>query len=187
MADPIFFEDAQAFRAWLEAHAATATELVVGFHKRGSGRASMSWPESVDEALCFGWIDGVRTRIDETTYRIRFTPRKPTSIWSAVNIAKVQVLQAQGRLTAAGALAFARRRDDRSGVYAYEQPQTAELSAEELRSFRRDRAAWTYFEGTPPSYRKVVLHWVTTAKRAQTRAARFDTLVQACRAGRRLR
>jgi uncharacterized protein YdeI (YjbR/CyaY-like superfamily) len=185
--DPRFFDDAPAFRRWLQAHAAKATELLVGFHKRGSGRPGMTWPESVDEALCFGWIDGVRRRIDEAAYSIRFTPRKPASIWSAINIAKVQALQAQGRMTAAGMEAFARRREDRSVVYAYEQPQAAELSAQELRAFRRERAAWRYFGSTPPGYRQVVLHWVTTAKRPETRAARFVTLVEACKAGRRLR
>lgn len=186
-AEPRFFADAPAFRHWLEANAATATELIVGFHKVGSGRPSMSWPESVDEALCFGWIDGVRKRIDDQAYLIRFTPRQPSSIWSAVNIAKFEALQAQGRMTAAGVQAFARRQEARSVVYAYEQPATAELTPQELRDFRRERAAWAYFESTPPGYRKVVLHWVTTAKRAPTRASRLATLVQACRAGTRLR
>lgn len=184
---PRFFETAGEFRAWLEAHAGTARELLVGYAKVGSGRPSMTWPESVDEALCFGWIDGVRKRIDDSSYSIRFTPRKPTSIWSAVNIAKFEQLVAQGRMTEAGAQAYARRTEARSVVYAYEQADTAELSAAERRAFQRERAAWRFFEASPPSYRKVILHWVTTAKRADTRAARFARLVAACAAGERLR
>jgi uncharacterized protein YdeI (YjbR/CyaY-like superfamily) len=161
--------------------------LLVGFHKVDSGRPSMTWPESVDEALCFGWIDGVRKRIDEHAYSIRFTPRKPASIWSAVNIAKFEQLSASGRMTPAGAAAFAHRTEAKSGVYAYEQADTAELSAAETRAFKRDKAAWKYFEATPPGYRKVILHWITSAKREETRASRFATFVQACAAGKRLR
>jgi len=147
----------------------------------------MTWPDSVDEALCFGWIDGVRKRIDENTYFIRFTPRRPTSIWSAINIARFEKLQAEGRMTPAGAKAFAYRKAEKSAVYAHEQAATAELSAHEMRTFRRCKAAWTFFEATPPGYRKVMLHWVTTAKKAQTRASRLATLLQACKAGKRLR
>lgn len=118
---PAFFETAAAFRRWLVKHAATRGELVVGFHKVGSGAPSMTWPESVDEALCVGWIDGVRKRIDDATYQIRFTPRHPGSIWSAVNIAKAERLIAEGRMTAAGLEAFERRTPERSAVYAFEQ------------------------------------------------------------------
>lgn len=187
MSPPKFFEDANAFRSWLESNAATATELFVGFYKVGTGRASMRWSESVDEALCFGWIDSVRRRIDEDSYQIRFTPRKPTSVWSAINIAKVAQLQAQGRMTPAGAKAFAHRKVENPGVYSYEQEAGAGLSPQELEAFQRDKAAWTFFEATPPGYRKVLVHWVCTAKRAQTRASRFATLLQACAAGKRLR
>ena len=184
---PRFFATAAAFRAWLDANAASARELLVGFHKVGSGRESMSWPESVEEALCHGWIDGVRKRIDDDTYSIRFTPRKAGSIWSAVNIAKVEQLRAQGRMTAAGERAFADRRAARSRVYAYEQADTATLAPGELRAFQRRRAAWRYFESAPPGYRKVVLHWITTAKRTETRTARLAQLIEACAAGQRLR
>ena len=187
MSGPMFFADATAFRCWLEAHADCARELLVGFHKVGSGSPSMTWPESVDEALCFGWIDGVRRRIDESSYSIRFTPRKANSIWSAVNIAKVERLRAQGRMRPAGEAAFARRSEARSAVYSFEQATVAELSAEELHSFARDHAAWTYFESAPPGYRKTVLHWVTTAKKATTRAERLAKLIEACVEGRRLR
>jgi len=187
MITPTFFADAQAFRAWLAEHADKASELLVGFHKVGSGQPSMSWPESVDEALCVGWIDGVRRRIDDQSYSIRFTPRKANSIWSAVNIAKFEQLQAEGRMQPAGAAAFARRSEARSAVYSFEQATTAELSSGELQSFQSDPAAWAYFESTPPSYRKTVLHWVTTAKKAETRAERFAKLVSACAEGRRLK
>jgi uncharacterized protein YdeI (YjbR/CyaY-like superfamily) len=186
MAEPIFFATPGDFRAWLASHAATASELLVGYHKVASGRPSMGWSESVDEALCFGWIDGVRKRIDDRSYSIRFTPRQPTSIWSAVNIAKFERLQAQGRMTKAGADAFAKRTTARSAVYAYEQAESAALTAAELRSFQRSKAAWAFFEATPPGYRKVILHWVTSAKRADTRAARLHKLVQACAEKRRL-
>lgn len=186
MADPKYFANAAAFRRWLEANAATALELIVGFRKVGSGRPGMTWPESVDEALCFGWIDGVRKRIDDRSYQIRFTPRKPGSIWSAVNIAKVAKLSGEGRMTSAGTEAFARREGRRSVVYAYEQVGVAELSPEEIRVFKRARAAWLYFAGTPPGYRKTVLHWVASARKAETRARRFGKLLEACAAGARL-
>ena len=186
MTTPRFFPAAADFRAWLTANAANASELLVGFHKVGSGRPSMTWPESVDEALCVGWIDGVRRRIDDDTYSIRFTPRKPTSIWSNVNIAKFKQLELEGRMTPAGAKAFAHRKEAKSGVYAFEQTATAELSANELRTFKRDKAAWKFFQTTPPGYKKVILHWITTAKREETRAARLAKLIAACAAGERL-
>ena len=182
-----FFADAAAFRRWLEKHASTATELVVGFHKVDSGRPSMTWPQSVDEALCFGWIDGVRKRIDDDSYQIRFTPRKTSSIWSAVNIAKFETLVAQGRMTPAGQAAYAHRKEERSKVYAYEQAGTATFSPAEQREFKQARGAWEFFEATPPSYRKVILHWVTSAKKEATRASRFATLLASCREKQRLR
>lgn len=185
MSAPRFFPDASTFRVWLDANAASQTELLVGFYKVDSGKPSMSWPESVDEALCFGWIDGVRKRIDEHSYSIRFTPRKATSIWSAINIAKIEKLAAEGRMTEAGTKAFARRQEHKSKVYAYEQESTAELSPEELREFKRNGEAWTFFESTPPSYKRVILHWITSAKKAETRASRLSTTIQAC--ARRLR
>lgn len=187
MPAPQFFLTPCAFRTWLAAHAATAPELLVGFYKVGSGRPSMSWSESVDEALCFGWIDGVRRRIDDESYSIRFTPRRATSIWSAVNIAKFEQLVAEGSMTAAGAAAYAHRKDHKSAVYAFEQPHTAELSPQELAEFQRDAVAWAFFQATPPGYKKVMLHWVTAAKKAETRASRFVKLMQASAAGQRLR
>ena len=187
MPPPTFFESAAAFRRWLEANAATEKELLVGFRKVDSGFPSITWPESVDEALCFGWIDGIRRRIDDASYSIRFTPRKPTSIWSAVNIAKVERLRAEGRMTPAGEQAFAHRKEHRSNVYAYEQVTAAELPSDDLHAFQRERKAWKFFEATPPGYKKALLHWIATAKRAETRASRLATLIGACAAGRRLR
>lgn len=187
METPQYFDTPAAFRAWLAAHAASAPALLVGFHKVGSGRTSLTWSESVDEALCFGWIDGVRKRVDEQRYTIRFTPRRASSIWSAVNIAKFEQLVAQGRMTAAGERAFASRSEARSGVYAHEQAATAELSAPERLAFEQQGAAWSFFQATPPGYQKVILHWVTTAKRAETRASRLARLIEACAAGQRLR
>jgi uncharacterized protein YdeI (YjbR/CyaY-like superfamily) len=184
-AAPRFFADAAAFGHWLAEHATSATELVVGFHKVGSGRPSMSWPESVDEALCVGWIDGVRKRIDDVSYQIRFTPRKPGSIWSAINIAKVEALSAAGRMRPAGLAAFALRSEARSVIYAYEQAQTATLTAAEERLFKRDKAAWAYWQSTPPGYQKQMLHRITTAKKAETRAARLKKLMDLSAQGQR--
>ena len=186
MTSPKFFPNPAAFRQWLEANAGERTELLVGFHKVATGRPSLSWSESVDEALCFGWIDGVRRRIDDATYSIRFTPRNPDSIWSAINIAKVEKLQSQGRMTPAGLKAFARRTEAKSAVYSHEQAEPAELTMVELRDFRRHRTAFQFFENTPPGYRQRMLHRITSAKRPETRAARLAKLIEASAAGQRL-
>ena len=181
-----YFKTRQDFRTWLTANASMASQLLVGFYKVGSTHPSMTWPESVDEALCHGWIDGVRKRIDDTAYTIRFTPRKTTSIWSTVNINKCNHLQQQGRMTPAGATAFSHRKACKSGMYSFEQAETAELSVDELSAFKRDKAAWAYFETTPPGYKKQMLHRITTAKRTKTRAARFAKPVEACKKSERL-
>ncbi|PJI95418.1 uncharacterized protein YdeI (YjbR/CyaY-like superfamily) [Acidovorax sp. 69] len=186
MSTGTFFTTSAAFRDWLQAHAAGSEELLVGFHKVGSGCPSMTWSESVDEALCFGWIDGVRRRIDDHTYSIRFTPRKQSSIWSAVNIAKMAQLHAAGRVTPAGLEAFAHRKADKSAIYSHEQAAAAELPAAQLREFQRHKKAWRFFEATPPGYRKAMLHWVTSAKRPPTRETRFAQLLAACAAGERV-
>ncbi len=186
MVAPKFFKTPQHFNIWLAAHAASELELLVGFYKVNSGQPSMTWSESVDEALCYGWIDGVRKRIDDASYTIRFTPRKTTSIWSAVNINKFNDLQQQGRMTPAGEKAFSHRTEAKSRIYAFEQAESAELSAEELIAFQREKAAWAYFEACPPGYKKQMLHRVATAKRAETRAARLAKLVEACKKGERI-
>ncbi|WP_088285777.1 YdeI family protein [Ideonella sp. A 288] len=183
---PTFFATAREFGAWLAAHGATEPQLIVGFHKRDSGRPSMTWPESVDEALCVGWIDGVRARIDEHSYKIRFTPRKPTSTWSAVNIERVRVLQAEGRMTPAGLAAFAQRREARSKVYAYEQAAQAVLDAADEARFRAHRQAWAFFEAQPPGYRHLAVWRIVSAKRPDTRQARLDKLIEASAQGLRV-
>ena len=186
MTSPVFFEDAAEFRAWLAKHAHEARELLVGFHKVGTGKPCMRWSDSVDQALCYGWIDGVRKGVDDATYTIRFTPRKAGSIWSAVNIDKVARLREQGLMTPAGKAAFAQRSEDRSRVYSHERESPAELAPADLARFKRHKAAWAYFEACPPGYRKRMLHVVTSAKKPETRATRLDRLIEACAEGRRL-
>ena len=186
MSGPVYFETADQFRAWLAAHAHTATELLVGFRKVGSGMASMRWSESVDQALCYGWIDGVRKRVDDDSYTISFTPRQPRSIWSAVNIEKVATLRAQGLMTPAGEAAFALRSEARSVVYAHERSTPAELPPEAEALFRRNAAAWAYFASCPPGYRRQVLHGIASAKKQETRDARLARLIAACALGCRL-
>ena len=184
---PKFFTSSDRFRAWLEKNSSKSTQLVVGFWKVESGRPSMSWSQSVDEALCFGWIDGVRKKIDEHSYQIRFTPRKEGSIWSAVNIAKFEKLRESGRMTKAGEEAFSHRTEARSKVYAYEQIEHAKLESSELQQFKKNKTAWAFFDACPPSYKKVVLHWITTAKKPETRSQRLSKLVDACSMEKRLR
>ena len=182
-----FFKTPAEFRAWLARHGAVESELVVGFYKRESGRPSMTWSESVDEALCFGWIDGVRTRIDEHSYKIRFSPRKPTSIWSAVNVEKVRVLQAAGRMTKAGLDAFARRSEERSRAYSYEQTKRAVLEPAQEAKFKKNKKAWKFFEAQPPSYRRMAAWYVVSAKRPETRQTRLTKVIEASANGVRIR
>jgi uncharacterized protein YdeI (YjbR/CyaY-like superfamily) len=184
--EPIFFETPAHFRAWLEEHHEARRELLVGFYKKGSKRPSMTWPQSVDEALCFGWIDGIRRGIDDESYSIRFTPRKPTSNWSSVNIARVAELTKDGRMRPAGLEAFERRSEKRSGIYAYEQRKTARLSADQQREFMENDAAWSFFQAQPPGYRQNATYWVVSAKREETRRKRLATLIEDSASGRRL-
>ncbi len=183
---PTFFETPAKFRAWLKRHGAGESELVVGFYKKGSGRPTITWPESVDEALCFGWIDGVRNRIDQHSYKIRFSPRRPSSIWSAINVEKVRNLQAAGRMTAAGLEAFARRDERKSRAYSYEQAKRAELEAAQEAEFRMNKKAWTYFQAQSPSYRHMAAWYVVCAKRAETRQARLARVIEVSAKGLRL-
>jgi uncharacterized protein YdeI (YjbR/CyaY-like superfamily) len=182
---PAFFKTPADFRRWLERHHDSARELLVGFYKVGSGRPSITWPQSVDQALCFGWIDGVRRRIDDESYTIRFTPRKPRSIWSAVNIRRATELKEQGLMQPAGLRAFEQRSPQRSAIYSYEKAP-AELPAEAEAAFRKRKAAWAFFSAQAPSYRRVAVHWVTTAKKEETRARRLEKLIEASAEGRRL-
>ena len=158
----------------------SATELLVGFYKKGSAKPSITWPESVDEALCVGWIDGVRRSIDDTSYTIRFTPRKRGSTWSATNIRRVGELTQAGRMHPAGLAAFEARTANKSGIYSYEQTEPATLSLEMEATFRANTKAWNYFESKAPSYRKTAIHWVTRAKQEATREKRLAQLIDDC-------
>lgn len=182
---PTFFETPEAFRAWLEANHASAPELLVGYWKVGSGRPSMTWPQSVDQALCFGWIDGVRRSIDAESYSIRFTPRKPGGVWSRINIAKFEALEAAGLMTPAGRAAFERGGPARTDRYSFENP-LRELTPEELEGFQANSAAWADWQARPASYRKAALHWIHSAKRPETRARRLTTLIEDSAQGRKI-
>ena len=183
--EPTFFVTPAEMRAWLVRCHATERELLAGFRKVGSGQPGVTWPEAVDEALGFGWIDGVRRRVDDASYTIRFTPRRQGSIWSAVNIARVAVLQAAGRMEAAGLAAFAARQENRSGIYAYEN-LPAELPGPFLEALRADPAARAFFEAQPPSYRRTAVWQIVSAKREATRQKRLAKLIACCAAGKRL-
>ena len=182
--DPVFFATAADFRAWLERHHQSADELLVGFRKKHTGKPSIDWPEARDQALCFGWIDGVRKSLGPDGYTIRFTPRRPGSVWSKVNVARFAALKADGQMTAAGERAYEENKH-KSGLYAYEN-KLAKLSGEEVRAFRKSKQAWIDWEGRPPGYRKVVLHWITSAKRPETRAKRLAILMESSARGEKI-
>jgi len=182
---PTFFKDQHDFRKWLAKNHKTASEIVVGYYKVGSGKANMSWSESVDQAICFGWIDGIRKSIDDVSYCIRFTPRKPTSNWSAVNIRKVEKLIAAGLMQPAGLAAYEKRREDKSRVYSFEnRPKKLPAAMEKL--FKANKAAWGFFSTQPPGYRKMVFHWILDAKREATQLSRLEKTIAACAKGERL-
>jgi uncharacterized protein YdeI (YjbR/CyaY-like superfamily) len=175
---PSFFASAAELRDWFERNHATETELIVGFYKRSSGKASITWAELVDEALCYGWIDSVRNSIDEVSYANRITPRTPRSTWSAINIARVKELIALGRMRPAGLKAFERRTEARSAIYSYEQQrQAARLDPKAERSFRAHKKAWAFFQAQAPSYQRAAVWWVISAKREETRQKRLATLM----------
>jgi uncharacterized protein YdeI (YjbR/CyaY-like superfamily) len=182
--DAIFFTTPAELRAWLEKHHASAQELWLGMHKKAAGRPTLTWSEIVDEALCFGWIDGKVQRIDELRYRQRLTPRRQGSNWSAVNIAKVAELRKQGRMTPAGEAAFAARRKERSGL-SYEQRHEARFDADQEAEFRANEPAWAWFEEQSKSYRAMATFWVVSAKRPETQARRLATLIESSAEGRR--
>ena len=180
--NPTYFETPADFRAWLAANHATADELWVGFYKKSSGRLSITWPESVDQALCYGWIDGLRKRLDDERYVIRFTPRRRGSIWSEVNRRRVAELSAQGLMQPAGLAAYDARDDEKSKLYSYEARHQPLNSAYET-EFRADATAWAYWEGQPAHYRRGATHWVMSAKREETRRRRLATLIADSAAG----
>ena len=182
---PVFFDSPARFRRWLEKNHRSVAELRVGFHRKATGRPSMTWDESVDEALCLGWIDGVRRSVDGDRYEIRFTPRRPGSIWSTKNIARAQELIAEGRMRPAGLAAFEARREDLTRRYSFEQG-TVELGAQYERALRANAGAWTYFQSQSPSYRRTVTWWVISAKREETRRRRLEQLIACCAQGERI-
>lgn len=174
---PKFFKTPPDFRNWLKAHHNKEKELLVGFYKKDSGRPSITWPESVDEALCFGWIDGIRRRIDEDSYSVRFTPRRKSSVWSTVNINRANELIREKRMTPAGQKAFAARKENRSGIYSYEQ-RSAELVEPYASKLRRNKAAAKFFESQTPSYRKAMNWWIVSAQKEETRLKRLEILIK---------
>ena len=182
---PRFFSTPDQFRQWLEKNYDSATELLVGFHKKSAGKKSITYNEALDEALCFGWIDGVRKRIDETSYTIRFTPRKPRSIWSLVNVNHVERLIKAGRMHASGLEVYARRDPKLTGVYSFEN-RPREFAPEYEKKFHGHKKAWSFFEAQPPGYKRLMTFWVMSAKQEETRAKRLQKLIESSEKGVRL-
>jgi len=174
---PTFFPTPSDFRNWLQAHHDKFRELIVGFYKKDSGKPSITWPESVQVALCFGWIDGVRKSLDETSYMIRFTPRKPTSTWSFININLVRKLTKQGLMHPAGLKAFAARSEKKSAIYSYEQRKNPQFAREQEKQFRANKSAWEFFRSQAPWYQRVTTYWVISAKREETKLKRLSELI----------
>jgi uncharacterized protein YdeI (YjbR/CyaY-like superfamily) len=183
--EPIFFATPAAFRKWLEKHHADRREQWVGFYKKHFGKPSITWPESVDEALCFGWIDGLRKTIDAQSYKIRFSPRKTVSNWSTINIHRAQELARQGRMRPAGVKVFAARKENKSGIYLYEQRRD-QLEEPYNRRLRKNKNAWDFFQAQPPGYRKQIGWWIVSAKREETRLKRLEKLIETFNRGKRL-
>lgn len=172
-----FFATQAEFRKWLQKNHKQEKELIVGYYKVDSGKLSITWSQSVDQALCFGWIDGVRRSIDKESYCIRFTPRKPTSIWSAINIKKVEELTKAGLMKPEGQKAFELRKEDKSGIYSHEK-EAAELSADYKKIFKKNKIAWDFFTAQAPSYKKVMIHWIMSAKQETTRSSRLEKTIK---------
>jgi uncharacterized protein YdeI (YjbR/CyaY-like superfamily) len=183
---PLYFASPAEWRDWLSRNHESCPELWVGFYKKGSGRASITWPESVDHALCFGWIDGIRKSIDESRYVIRFTPRRAGSTWSAVNVKKVAELKQAGLMQPPGLKAFAGKIAVKSAIYAYELRTTATLGRAYEKLFREQPKAWEYFASQPPGYRRLCSYWVITAKQEATRLRRLKALIADSARGRRI-
>ncbi|HET7767902.1 MAG TPA: YdeI/OmpD-associated family protein [Chloroflexota bacterium] len=181
---PKFFKNPADFRKWLEKNHDKKDELLVGLYKKGSGKPSIDWPQLVEEVLCFGWIDGVRRSLDDERYVNRITPRRKGSNWSAINIAKVQELIAQGRMHPAGLAAFEARKTDKGAPYSYENRDQAKLDAAAERKLKANQAAWEFFQSRPPWYRRTATFWVVSAKREETRQRRLEQLIADSAAGR---
>lgn len=180
-----FFPTQEDFRHWLEENHATEAELLVGFYKVDTKKPSMTWSQSVDQALCFGWIDGVRKTIDNESYSIRFTPRRPTSIWSTININKVAELTQQGLMQEAGLVAFSKKQEHKSNIYAYEK---APALLDEIfeKQFQANKQAWVFFQSQAPSYKTVIIHWIMSAKQDATKMSRLAKIIAESEAGRRI-
>jgi uncharacterized protein YdeI (YjbR/CyaY-like superfamily) len=181
-----FFATAADLRDWFERNHESAPELFVGYWKKGTGETGVSHPEAIEQALCFGWIDSIARRIDERSYQVRFTPRRKGSVWSAVNVAKIAELTGLGLMHPAGTRAFELRKPDRVAVYAYEQPEDARLDEAQTARFQAEPAAWAWFSGQTAAYRRSALHWVISAKRADTRERRLAQLIADSAAGRKV-
>jgi uncharacterized protein YdeI (YjbR/CyaY-like superfamily) len=182
--NPIFFAKPSELQAWFKKNHNKASEIWVGFHKKSSGQPSITWPESVDEALCFGWIDSVRKSVNDTSYTNRFTKRKARSTWSAVNIRRAKELIGLGRMQPAGIKAFEQRSDERSAIYSYEQRQSAKLSGAFEKQFRANKKAWKFFRAQAPWYQRVAAFWVVSAKKDDTRLKRLAKLIEDSENGR---
>ena len=185
--DVTHFDSPEAFRAWLDEHHAERDVLWVGYWRKATGRASLTWEESVDVALCYGWIDGLRKRVDDEAYTIRFTPRRDGSVWSRRNMERYEALEEAGRIAPAGAAAYERRTEERSGVYSFEQRSTPTLSEGYRARLEANEAAWVDWQSRPPGYRKTVAHWVMSAKRESTRERRLAALIEDSAAGRKIK
>ncbi|HEX6390799.1 MAG TPA: YdeI/OmpD-associated family protein, partial [Solirubrobacteraceae bacterium] len=185
-AQPIFFDSPAEWRAWLEQHHDTETEVWVGLYKKASGKVTMTWSQAVDEALCFGWIDSVSRRVDDDSRMQRFSPRKAKSHWSKVNVAKVEALRAAGKMTPAGEAAFAARSEENTGRASFERDEPAAFTPEQEAALRADAAAWEWFSAQAPYYRRTATHWVVSAKREETRARRLATLIACSAVGERV-
>lgn len=175
--NPIFFKTPTEFRKWLEKNHKKETEVFVGFYKVGTKKPSMTWSQSVDQALCFGWIDGVRRGIDKESYCNRFTPRRSTSNWSNINIKKVEELTKAGLMMPAGQKAFELRKESRSGIYSFEK-EPVDLSSKYKKEFKKDKLAWDFFDKQAPSYKKVIIHWIMSAKQEKTRSSRLEKAIK---------
>ncbi|HEX8562225.1 MAG TPA: YdeI/OmpD-associated family protein [Flavobacterium sp.] len=183
--DAVFFDSPADFRKWLEQNHDKESELFVGFYKKGTGKQTMNWSDSVDQALCFGWIDGRMRPIDNEKYCLRFTPRRKGSTWSVVNIKKVEKLLAQGLMHPSGIAKFKERTEAKSGIYAHEN-KTTELSEDYRKHFQANKKAWDFFTSQAPSYQRTLIHLVMSAKQEKTRISRLTKLIADSEAGKRL-
>lgn len=182
---PKFFSTPAEFHQWLEQNHDKESELLIGFHRKASGKKSITYAEALDEALCFGWIDGVRKKLNETSYVQRFTPRKPKSIWSNVNVNHVERLKTEGRMQAAGLAAYERRTPERTGIYAFEN-RPHQLSRAYEKRFRENKKAWEFFEKQPPYYKRLTIFRIMSAKKEETQVRRLEQLIECSANGKRL-